>query len=217
MSDADDRSETRRVPVEVHDPKLSHRANELLTQETREALGRDEGELPVDRADSAGRTHPRSEGVMGAIWERRMLVGVTLAVAVVVAAVLALTTGSWWWLPLAVIVHAVATFLVTAVVIRSTTAVEAPDPSVAVALEREGVRDPEVELTEQVRSFASDEDGAPGSDVLTPGDNRRRTQPEESPGGSTAEQQTAVTPDSQGSAPAGAGTPKREQRDQGDD
>ncbi len=205
----DDPPETERVPVEVHDPALTERANEVLSDEVRQALGRDEVELPAEQARSAGREHPEEHGLLDALWERRIVVGISLGVAIVVAAILALTTGSWWLLPAVFIVFLLATFVVTSAIIRMTTLVESPSSEAAAALQEEGVRDPERELNDQVRSFT----GAPGPDaeaVVEPGENERQTQPERAPGESAAEQETAITPSSGASKPAGPGAGDRD-------
>jgi hypothetical protein len=196
------------VRVDVRDPRLSERANAELTEEVRAILGRDEVELPASAAAGAGRARPR-EGVLPWVWERRMAVGMGLAVALVFAVLLVLTTGSWWWLPAAVLVHAAATAVVSATILRTTTLVEAPAPAVAATLQEEGVRDPERELNAQVRSFTAAAEPS-GRTLVTPGDNHRRARPEESPAASHAEQETAVTPASEPSTPDGPGRPDAE-------
>ncbi len=198
----DSDQDTDRVAVEVHDPALSERANQVLSEEVREALGTDEVELPAEQARHAGRDHPEEHGLFEALWERRVVIGMTLASAIVIAALLVLTTGSWWWLPAVVTVHAAATVIVTGAIIRTTTLVESPSPGAEAVLREEGVRDPERELNDQVRSFT----GAPGpsaESVVEPGENQRETRPEEAPGDSASEQETAITPASEGSEPAG--------------
>jgi hypothetical protein len=205
MTSSDNDQDTTRVAVEVHDPELSDRANEVLSEEVRQALGTDEVELPAEQARHAGREHPEEHGLFEAIWERRVLVGMALASAIVIAALLVLTTGSWWWLPAVLVVHAVATVIVTSAIIRTTTLVESPSPGAEAVLQEEGVRDPERALNDQVRSFT----GAPGpsaESVVTPGENERQTRPEDAPGESAAEQETAITPSSEGSEPAGPGS-----------
>lgn len=201
----DDTQRTERVSVEVRDPALSDRANEELTREVREALGRDEVELPPEQAARAGREHPEEHGLLDHLWERRIVVGVTLGVAVVVAGVLVLTTGSWWWLPAILLVHVVATVVITGAIIKTTTIVESPSSGATAVLQEEGVRDPERELNDQVRSFT----GTPGPSAETlvePGDNERRSRPEDAPGQADVEQERAITPSSGGSQPAGPGS-----------
>ncbi len=58
----------------------------------------------------------------------RMLVIFTFATFLVVGAVIALATGEWWVLPLAVLVHLLGTLLVSAVIFRALGSYDKPDP-----------------------------------------------------------------------------------------
>ena len=58
----------------------------------------------------------------------RLMVGFSLAVALVVGAVVSLATGSWWFLILAVVVHLIATVTVLATIGSRLRQEEKPDP-----------------------------------------------------------------------------------------
>jgi membrane protein implicated in regulation of membrane protease activity len=58
----------------------------------------------------------------------RLLVGFTLAAAVVVGAIVSLATGSWWFLILAVGVHLVATLVVVGAIGKRLREQDKPDP-----------------------------------------------------------------------------------------
>lgn len=202
-------TETQRVPVEVRDPALSERANEIMTDEVQDAVGACEADVPADVATAAGRRHPREHGILAALFERRILLGVTAAVLVVIAAILVVTTGSWWWLGVAVGVHLVATVFIAAGVTQTTTSVEAPSPTGLAALEEEGVRDAERVFNDHVRSF-SGADVVPRCEaVVRAGSNHRDAVGEDDPSRTAAEHQTAMTPTSERTRPVPA-EPERE-------
>jgi len=73
----------------------------------------------------------------------RMLIVFTAATALVVGAVVALATGSWWVLPLALILYGVATFGVMAVTGKALTQYDKPDPNVEAREEMEGDGEPD--------------------------------------------------------------------------
>jgi membrane protein implicated in regulation of membrane protease activity len=73
----------------------------------------------------------------------RMLVIFTAATALVVGAVIALATGSWWILPLVILAHVLATLLVLAVTGKALTQYDKPDPNVEAREEPEGDGEPD--------------------------------------------------------------------------
>jgi hypothetical protein len=201
MSENDKHTET--VPVEIHDPELSERANEIMTAEARAALGTDQVELPPERAHQAGRRHPKDDRLLAGLWERRVLLGMAAGAAVVVAAIIVLSTGEWGFIaiPLVLLVGMLAYVLRS--VFETTTLIETPAPDVVADLEAEGVRDPERQFNEQIESFTAEDGGGPAG----AGANQRTARPHEDAGRSTAEQQHAMTPSSvaTSSAPAEPG------------
>lgn len=74
----------------------------------------------------------------------RLLIGFTLAAAIVVGAVISLATGSWWFLILALGVHAIGTITVMVVLWHRLREQDKPDPVTEARLleerDREGDR-----------------------------------------------------------------------------
>jgi membrane protein implicated in regulation of membrane protease activity len=58
----------------------------------------------------------------------RLLIGFTLGVMLVVGAIVSLATGSWWFLILAVAVHAIGTLIVLATIGGRLRQEDKPDP-----------------------------------------------------------------------------------------
>jgi membrane protein implicated in regulation of membrane protease activity len=138
-------------------------ARDTLRSELREVVGESaaaEGERAgaLEAAEQAG----GSGGVAAALSESRILILATLFVALIAGAVAGLATGQWWWLLIALAIHALGTTVVVATTLRMTASVESPSPTAAAALEEHGVRDPDAALTEAVRvtAEATDSDEA---------------------------------------------------------
>jgi hypothetical protein len=70
----------------------------------------------------------------------RLLVGFTLATAVVVGAILALATDEWWTLLIPLALHGIGSFLVLSGVFKRIDEGDKPDPVTEARLEDEGVR-----------------------------------------------------------------------------
>jgi membrane protein implicated in regulation of membrane protease activity len=138
-------------------------ARDTLRGELREVVGERaaaEGEQAgaLEAAEQAGR--PRT--IAAALSQSRILILAMLFVALIVGVVVGLATGQWWWLLVALAIHAVGTTVVVSTTLRMTASVESPDPRAAAALEEQGVRDPDAALTEAVRvtAEATDSDAA---------------------------------------------------------
>jgi hypothetical protein len=76
----------------------------------------------------------------------RLLVGFTLAVAVVVGAVVSLATGSWWFLILAIGIHVLATGIVLGTIGTRLREQDKPDPITEARLIEEDDRDDRAHL-----------------------------------------------------------------------
>jgi MMPL family len=187
----------RERTVDVEDPELSERANRALTDDVREALGTDRVELSDAEAREAG-SGTAKDGTLGAaLWNARLAVGVTFAMAVVLGVIVALATGSWLVLVGAVLVHLAVSLGITLLSLNTATQVEKPSPGTTSVLEEEGVRDPERMFNDRVEEFAgAGEEGARTGRVVTPGDNERTARPSDDAARSSSEQQTAMTPSS---------------------
>lgn len=200
----------QRRPVASRDPSLSPRANRALTEELQAVVGRPQAEVPAGRPRRAGERHGGRPGLLVELSVHRLAIGMTLAGAVVVGAVLTLATGSWWFLLLALAAHALGTVAVLALVLHMTTEVEHVSPTAAALLEDEGVRDPDAVLNDLVDEVAHDDAGDGGDR----GQRRRpvgrsiardeRDAPTaDDPASATAEQKSAMTPTQEPSRPVG--------------
>lgn len=202
---------TRTVTREVRseDPSLSEEANRLLTGELREAIGRDEVELPEEAAAHVGEhagDHAAGSRLRATLLDNRVLVAISLAVLVTIGVIFSLATGSWWMLAVACGVHALGTLLVAGFAINMTTQVEHVDPSVAARLEAAGVADPDRALGDLIADYAGAEGGHGAAEVVSTGNNDNRADPDSQPARRAVEQRTVMTPSASGSSPAGSGS-----------
>ena len=186
--------------IEVDEPELSAETNRALTEDVRAAVGSDRTRGAGDRRRP--RASPHRSGLRAGLAADRRLIVVALLAVLIIGAIVSLTTGSWWFVLVAVAVHALVTVILAGGALRVVTDVERPDPSTAARLRDEGVGDPEATFNELVEHYAgSDPRGA--ADVLAPGHNERTVGAEEDPGRSAVEQRTAVTPGSRPERPGG--------------
>src|SRR5690606_126023 len=100
----------------------------------------------LEAAEEAGR--PRT--VTAALSQSRILIVAMFFVALIVGVVIGLASGQWWWILVALAVHALGTVVVVSTTLRMTASVESPGPTASAALEEEGIRDPDAALTEAV-------------------------------------------------------------------
>ncbi|HEY4276719.1 MAG TPA: hypothetical protein VGM91_00795 [Conexibacter sp.] len=142
--------------VEAHDPSLSQEANELLTQELREAVGRDAVDVPIGSPDPAHGRHRRHIALVRVMIENSVYVLSAFATVLTAAAVVSLVTGSWWILGAVVLLHLVATAAIAGVALLLAGEPEHVAPSTAALLEDEGVADPDRLFTELVDEFTRD-------------------------------------------------------------
>jgi hypothetical protein len=140
--------------VEVRMQGLSDDANQRLTSELREVIGKQRVRVPRVRAHAELETPRRGIALLG---DGRFLFRITLPVGCVVAAIVALTIGTWWILVIAVVVLLVATYDVTAYIYRLFDLRDELAPETNALLEEEGVRDPEVLFSDLVAEFTEDD------------------------------------------------------------
>lgn len=141
-------------------------ARDMLRGELREVVGeeraeRAEREGALDDAVHEGR--PRT--VAGALNESRELILIAFFVALIVGAVIALITGSWWWILVALALHAIGTVAVVGTAFSLATRGESPDPRTAAALEARGVSDPDAALEHAVEAATEGEGGREGGET----------------------------------------------------
>ncbi len=184
-----------RREVRSQDPSLSPEANRILTEELRQAVGRDAVEVPAARAHAEREPHG-GHGALAVVWnEHRLPAAMGLLSVLVFGAILALTTGSWWFLALAVALDLLSLVAVAGFALRMTTHTEHASPSATARLQEEGVEDPDALLSDLVEEYAPD--GRRGG-------GERATSPRDDPAQATSEQRSAVTPTHDPSRPTGS-------------
>jgi hypothetical protein len=143
-------AEERRKVV-VDEPGLSDDTNRALTEEVRDAVGGDEVRVPKERPHA--HAPQRRSGLAARLSANRLIILITFLTVLVVGAVLALVTGSWWWLIVPLVVHAIATVVLAGGMLQATSQLERPDPSTIDRMEAEGVPDPEGTFNEMVEEY----------------------------------------------------------------
>jgi hypothetical protein len=200
------REATERRPVRSEDPNLSPEANRLLTGELREAVGRDEVEVPAGTprrtAESPGRRSP----IRATIATHRQIGVVSLLAALVIGAIVAFATGAWWAVVVALGLHALGTMLTATAAVHLTTEVEHVAPATAARLEEEGVANPDRVLTDLVADFAGAQRAGGTPEVISSGNNVRTVHATDDPARATVEQRTAMTPQSEPGPAGGEGS-----------
>src|SRR4051794_5037976 len=191
--------ERRRVIVE--EPGLSDETNQALTDNVRAAVGGDEVTVPRDRPES--RVPRRRSRLVATLSANRLVLIITFLSLLVVGAIVSLATGSWWFLLVAVAVHGIATVVMTAGVLQSTTQVERPDPVTVEKMEAEGIADPEGRFNDMVEEFGGAGAARGTAEVVSPGSNERTASAQDQPGRAAVEQRTAVTPGAEPERPGG--------------
>jgi hypothetical protein len=184
-------------PVRVDEPDLSERTNERLTEELRETVRARSVGVPADRPHASTGDHPESRSWLHVLTLHRLVFGLTLAMLLTIAAIVALSNGDWWLLPLACVVHAAGRMLVLTFALRMTRDMEHPSPTLAAAMTEEGIASPDLAFSEMVEEFRS-----PEAEDLDQLQNARTITPQEDPATATAQQARAVTPSSQPSRPS---------------
>src|SRR4051794_31851137 len=181
----DDRQQTERRFVRSDDPNLSAEANAALTEELQQAIGSERVSMPADAPDPAAAERSGESTATARVASMRPLFVVTLLAALTVGAVIALSTGSWWALVVAVGVHAVATMVVASGAIQLTTQHGHAPPQTTARLEDEGVADPDRVLSDLVEEYTGEAESSPAAGVISAGDSGSRA---------PAAQRRAVTP-----------------------
>lgn len=170
-------------------------------------IGTDHVQVPADRVHGSQGELPPRHDFSAFLTLNRMAFVFGIAIAVVVGAIISLTTGDWWFLALAAGVHALGTMTIYLTSFRITAITEHPSPTVAAAMAEEGVRAPDARFSRMVEEFRSQPEPS-AQDALSPDSNERTVPAAEAPATAGAEQATAMTPTAgpSASAPPG-GTP----------
>jgi Flp pilus assembly protein TadB len=178
------------------DPSLSPEANRLLTEEARAAVGADRVRVPRDtphtERDPAG-TH---SSIGESFAANRILIAITFFALLVVGAIVSLSTGSWWAVVVAALVHAIGTFVVLTTLASAARQTEHVSPTATARLAEEGVADPDARLSDLVEEYSGIESG----------ENAQPDPPSEAPARAATEQRSANTPAGVPTEPAGTGS-----------
>jgi hypothetical protein len=166
----DDQQQTERRFVRSDDPNLSAEANAALTEELQQAIGAEHVSMPADTPDPATAERSGDSAATATVASMRPLFIVTLLAALTVGAVIALSTGSWWALVVAVGVHALGTMVVASGAIQLTTQIEHASPQTTARLEEEGVADPDRVLSDLVEEYTGEAESSPAAGVISAGD-----------------------------------------------
>jgi hypothetical protein len=205
----DDRPPTRATErrfVRSEDPSLSPEANRLLTDELQQIVGGGEVEIPVNSPRRSEQAHGDRSVLVATLVSNRAIILVTLFAALVVGGIVALATGAYLAILVAVALHALGTLLVTAGAVQLTTQVEHVAPETAARLEEEGVGDPDRVLNDLVEDFAGAPEAHGVPEVLGSGNNERTVDASDDPARATVEQRTALTPQARPGGSAGSGS-----------
>lgn len=131
---------------------------------------------------------------------------VSLLIALVFGAILALTTGYWWILGIAAAVHALGTTSVWMLAWRTTMISEHPSPTVSAAMSADGVQTPDELFSRMVDEFRPEP--SPGAaEAFAPEPKHRRTPANTDPARAGTEQAAALTATSQPSGSVRYGGP----------
>jgi type II secretory pathway pseudopilin PulG len=149
---------------------------------------------------------PARGGFAESLAANRVLIAITFVALVVIGAIVALATDSWWAVVVAAVVHAAGTFIVLATLAGMTRQTEHLAPDVAAKLADEGVLDPDAELSRLVEEFSGEDSGEGSAEMVTSGRNEQRVHPQDSPAQAATEQRTANTPAGVPTQPAGTGS-----------
>lgn len=145
---------TERRFVRSADPSLSDEANAMLTAELRTIVGKEEVEVPAARPRTEAGRHGGRRPAVADIWSGRIAFVLAAAAGVVVlAAVLAFTTGSAWGLAIALVVLLLALGTVVRTISAFSGEMNHPSPELAARLEDEGVADPDRLFDALVQEF----------------------------------------------------------------
>lgn len=185
--------------VAIDDPELAPNTNRRLTEELREVIGADRVAVPVDRPHAARGERPPRDRPAALRWRPgNVMLAMIVASLVVVGAVIALITDRWWLLPAVVVVLAVMTGAVVALVLSMTANAERPSATTVAAMADDGVSDPEQRFSDAVAEFTEDRAGA--------GDESGTANVEDDPAGAADEHERAGTPTGGASRTVGPGS-----------
>lgn len=131
-------------------------ARDTLRDELREVVGDDAAARAERRGglDSALEAGGRPRSVRAAFDQSRTLIAIAFFVALITGALIALVTGVWWAIVVALALHALGTTVVVGTAFSLAGQAESPGATRSAALEDRGVRNPDAALNEAVDAAA---------------------------------------------------------------
>lgn len=139
-------------------------ARDMLRGELREVVGTEAAERAERRGALDEAIEGRPKTIEGVLSESRELIAISFFVAIVVGAVIALISGAWWIIFVALALHAIGTVVVVGTALTLATRGESPDPRTAAALEARGVSDPDAALDHAVEVATDGRQGRDGGE-----------------------------------------------------
>lgn len=148
----------------------------MLRGELREVVGEEAAEQAERKGALDEAIDRRPKTVAGVLDESRGIIAITFFVALIVGALIALITGAWWFLIVALVLHVIGTLVVVATAFTLATRGESPDPRTAAALEARGVGDPDAALAQAVETATDGRAGRDGGETTATDGRRDRDQ-----------------------------------------
>lgn len=179
--------------VTSDDPSLSPEANRILTAEARAAVGAERVRVPREKPHSERERAGAHSSLAESFAANRILIAITFCTLLVVGAIVALATGSWWAVVVAALLHAIGTFVVLTLLGSAVRQTEHVSPTAAAQLAEEGVLDPDARLSDLVEEYSGIESG----------ENAQHHDPLQEPARAATEQRSANTPAGVPTEPAG--------------
>lgn len=198
------RRRTEMRVVEAADPALPAELNERLTRELREVVGDERVCVPADRPHYSQGEQPPPRSAVDYMTMHRFQFLRALAIALTFGAIISLVTNDWWFLVLAVAIHALGTMTVALTAIRMTTISEHPSPEVAAALVEAGIPSADEYFSRMVDEFRPVQERGAG-EVVSSGYNDRTVSATADPALAGAQESSAMTPTAEPSKPGGQG------------
>jgi hypothetical protein len=202
---ASDETHRTERSVRSEDPSLTPEANALVTGELQDAVGHDRVEVAVGTADHRADLRGTHSPLLAPFVELRLPLLVLLLLGALTLGVVGIAAGGAWVVVGVFVALLLGLSAVIGLVGRMVAEQEHLSPETEVALEDQGVANPDHTFNELVQEFSPDEEDRDAHDVATPGDNERDTRAEDDPAQATSEQRTAMTPSSEPTTPVGPG------------
>ncbi len=188
-----DQQETRKVVMA--DPDLSDNTNQLMTHDLQNAVGATTVRVPIDRPHIDQGELPVRSGHLLDFTGNRLLIIIITSMFAAIGAIVAVSTGKWWILPLAFFLLVGLALLIITTVLKMTGIREHPAPTTAAAMQADGVESPDEFFSAAVEEFTEVRD----PDIA----GSRETTAQDDVAASAAEQTSAMTPTSQPSKAVG--------------